>query len=169
MAGLFAPDPSMDQHFLYNPNKIDAVIHAAGIEACDRVAELGAGVGSVARRTPPCAVLVLVDLDTELASILRQAFPPPVVVLQEDALAVLERLDFDVIISNLPFFLTDHLLDALRSKAFRCAVVSVHKDFDFSARESQFEIEHITDLLQDDFRPQQPFVSRVFRLRHPQK
>ena len=83
----------MDQHFLYNPNKIDAVIHAAGIEACDRVAELGAGVGSVARRTPPC-VLVLVDLDTELASILRQAFPPPVVVLQEDALAVLEKARF---------------------------------------------------------------------------
>lgn len=46
------PTHGLDQHFLCEPEKIARLVDAAGIREGDRVAELGAGVGTVAAEVP---------------------------------------------------------------------------------------------------------------------
>jgi hypothetical protein len=40
-------DPALEQHFLVSPTKIAQILAAADIRPCDRVAEFGAGAGTV--------------------------------------------------------------------------------------------------------------------------
>jgi hypothetical protein len=132
------------------------------------VAELGAGVGSVARHFPPCAgSLTLVELDAELACTLRALQLPGARVLQADALQVLRDGAFDVVVSNLPFDLTEGVLQILAAKAasrgFRRAVLSVHNDDAFGHRpyHATLHISPLCVLQQDDFSPRQPFLSKL--------
>ena len=68
------PTHGLDQHFLCNPEKIARLVDAAGIREGDRVAELGAGVGTVAAEVPEEASLTLVELDPALCARLRERF-----------------------------------------------------------------------------------------------
>ena len=49
----FEPSASMGQYLLCNPSKINHMIDATDIQANDTVAEISAGIGSVARHIPP--------------------------------------------------------------------------------------------------------------------
>lgn len=62
------PTHGLDQHFLCEPEKIARLVDAAGIREGDRVAELGAGVGTVAAEVPEGASLTLVELDPALCA-----------------------------------------------------------------------------------------------------
>ena len=165
----FVPKPGMDQHFLRNGDKIRALLDAAAIAPGDAGVELGAGVGSVARHFPPwCAgSLTLVELDAELACILGTLQLPGARVLQVDALQVLRDGTFDVVVSNLPFDLTESVLQILAAKApsrgFRRAVLSVHNDDAFGHRpyHAALHIRPLCVLQEDDFSPRQPFLSKL--------
>ncbi len=126
--------------------------------------ELGAGGGTVASVLPPCS-LTLVELDGTLAEGLRQNFPNATV-LQEDALNVLGRQGFDVLLSNLPHTLTAGVLKRLRGKSFVRALVAVHEGDALRTLEALSG--HTASLLltldEDDFRPPQPFKSKVIVL-----
>ncbi len=156
----------MEQYFLTSPEKLAALVRAARLGAGDRVLELGAGGGTVARALPPCE-LTLAELEPRLAQSLREQFPNAAV-LQEDALAVLERLDADVILSNLPHALTTDVLKILRRKAFRRALVAVHADDDVGALSrllgGKYRLEPVLTLEKADFTPPQPFRSKVLLL-----
>lgn len=132
----------------------------------DRVLELGAGGGTVAAALPPCE-LTLVELEPRLAESLREQFPNAAV-LQEDALGVLERLQADVILSNLPHALTTDVLKSLSRKTFRRALVAVHADDDvetFSRRMGgRHELTPVLMLEETDFTPPQPFRSSVLKV-----
>ena len=82
---------NLDQHFLCNPAKIAQLIDAADIREEDRVAELGAGVGTVAAQVPEEASLTLVELDPLLCARLRERFAKRgnVRVIRGDALGFL--------------------------------------------------------------------------------
>lgn len=45
-------DPAKDQYFLTNPAKLQFILDAADIRETDRVVEIGAGAGTVARVLP---------------------------------------------------------------------------------------------------------------------
>ena len=161
------PKAGMDQHFLCNADKIRTLVDAAAIAPGDAVVELGAGVGSVARHFPPCASLTLVDLDAELAQQLRALQLPGARVLEADALQVLRDGAYDVVISNLPFNLTEGVLEILAAKAanrgFRRAVLSVHNDDAFGHRpyHAALHFRPLCLLQREDFSPVQPFLSRL--------
>ena len=163
----FQPKAGMDQHFLRNGDKIRCLLDAAAIAPGDAVVELGAGVGSVARHFPRCASLTLVDLDAELVSILRALQLPGACVLEADALQVLRDGTFDVVVSNLPFDLTEGVLEILAAKAashgFRRAVLAVHNDDAFGHRpcHAALRISPLCVLQHDDFAPRQPFLSKL--------
>lgn len=156
----------MEQHFLTNREKLEALVAAARVGPGDRVLELGAGGGTVAAALPPCE-LTLVELAAPLARSLRERFPHAAV-LQEDALEVLERLEADVILSNLPHPLTEGVLDILARKTFRRALVAVHAEDDDGALlgllGGRYRLEPVLTLERADFTPAQPFRSRVLEV-----
>ena len=89
-------------------------------------------------------------------------------VVQADALAVLERLDADVVLSNLPHALTAGVLGALGRKTFKRALVAVHGEDDVGALSGllggRYGLEACLMLAETDFTPPQPFRSTVLRV-----
>ena len=156
----------MEQHFLTNPQKLNALVAAAQIRPDDRVLELGSGGGTVAAVLPPCT-LTLVELDGQLAESLRARFPNASVV-SGDALLALEHLKADVILSNLPDSLTNDVLAKLNRKPFRRAVIAVHEDDDVDALSAAFglRLEPLVTLYEHDFTPPQPFRSQLLLVTH---
>jgi 16S rRNA A1518/A1519 N6-dimethyltransferase RsmA/KsgA/DIM1 with predicted DNA glycosylase/AP lyase activity len=150
-----------EQYFLTNPEKLRVLVEAARIESHTRVLELGAGGGTVAAALPRCT-LTLVELDATLTERLRQRFPNAAV-LQEDALAALERLEFDVLLSNLPHALTLGVLERLREKHFQRALVAIHErdDLDTLEARSGCAVTSLGILGESDFSPPQPFKSKL--------
>jgi 16S rRNA A1518/A1519 N6-dimethyltransferase RsmA/KsgA/DIM1 with predicted DNA glycosylase/AP lyase activity len=127
------------------------------------VLELGSGGGTVAAALPPCR-LTLVELDARLAAGLRRRFPEAAVV-QEDALAMLERLEFDVLLANLPHALTEAVLKRLSAKTFRRAVLAVHEADDLAQLTTltghRLKLTPLVTLVEGDFTPPQPFRSKL--------
>lgn len=86
-------------------------------------------------------------------------------VVEDDAVIIVKQRDFGVLISNLPFFLTEGILDILTQavdsgKPFRRAVMSVHND-DIFSKWDRLSISTLCVLNQEDFHPHQPFLSKV--------
>ena len=152
----------MEQYFLTDPEKLVLLVRTAAIHPNMRVLELGAGGGTVAEALPPC-ILTLVELDAGLAAGLRQRFPDATV-LNEDALEVLERLEFDILLSNLPHSLTGGVLDRLHNKTFERALVAVHEDTQI-APSASLAVTPLLTLVETDFTPPQPFRSKLILVR----
>ena len=162
----FEPSHSMVQYFLRNPKKIEWMVSSGCVMPTDRVAELGAGIGSVARHIPQAKSLTLVELDERLATILRNDFSErqDVTVHQGDAIAWLAGHDVDVIFSNLPFFLTDELLDVLAEKEFRVAVVAMPPDHSHDDWEDRLRFTYVETNEGGDYFPPQPVASEVMKV-----
>jgi 16S rRNA A1518/A1519 N6-dimethyltransferase RsmA/KsgA/DIM1 with predicted DNA glycosylase/AP lyase activity len=158
-----AADPALSQYFLVSPEKLAAVVRAAGVRPPDRVAELGAGAGTVARCLPPCASLTLVELDPRFAARLREAFPAARVI-EGDALAAVRELESDVLVGNLPHAVTDRLLAILPELPFRTAVLSASPAAPLDALGPGFAWSEVTTTTGDDFVPPQPSISRIVRI-----
>jgi 16S rRNA (adenine1518-N6/adenine1519-N6)-dimethyltransferase len=104
------PSRRRGQHFLADPNTARRIVRLAGVDAGDRVLEIGAGLGSLtlALSERGSAVLAL-EIDRKLASVLERevALDPDVRVVAGDALTV----DYDALlgagpwscVSNLPY------------------------------------------------------------------
>jgi 16S rRNA (adenine1518-N6/adenine1519-N6)-dimethyltransferase len=104
------PSRRRGQHFVADPNTARRIVRLAGVDAGDRVLEIGAGLGSLtlALRERGCAVLAL-EIDPKLVTILESevADEGDLRVVAGDALTV----DFDALlgagpwscVSNLPY------------------------------------------------------------------
>jgi 16S rRNA (adenine1518-N6/adenine1519-N6)-dimethyltransferase len=104
------PSRRLGQHFLADPNTARRIVRLAGVDAGDRVLEIGPGLGSLtlALRERECDVLAL-EVDRKLASVLEElvAGDGGVRVVTGDALTV----DLDALlgaerwrcVSNLPY------------------------------------------------------------------
>lgn len=162
----FRPSISMDQYFLRDSAKIELMVRSARVLPGDRVVELGAGIGSVARHIPKTRSLSLVELDEQLATILRNDFADRVeaTVFCEDAIEWVSEHEFEVLFSNLPFFLTEDLLCQLADKRFRVAVMSVRQSDSLQEWEEKFRISEVEVIEGSDFFPPQPFASKVVRI-----
>lgn len=162
----FEPSHSMAQYFLRNPEKIELMVSSGRVMPTDCVAELGAGIGSVARHIPRAQSLTLVELDERLATILRNDFSerPDVTVHQGDAIAWLAEHDVDVIFSNLPFFLTDELLDVFAEKDFRTALVAMPPEHSLDDWKDRLRFTDVEVNEGSDYFPPQPVASKVVRV-----
>ncbi len=155
--------PTLGQYFLVAPDKLARLVAAAGIQPGDRVVELGAGAGTVARHLPPCKRLSLVELDAGLADELMRRFPQAEV-RQGDALEVMHELACDVLLANLPFAITERLVPVLPTLNFKTAVLSVSPDLVLDQLDSHFAVDKLAILEPDDFRPRPTGPSKLVRL-----
>jgi 16S rRNA A1518/A1519 N6-dimethyltransferase RsmA/KsgA/DIM1 with predicted DNA glycosylase/AP lyase activity len=156
-------DPRRGQHFLMASDKLSKLVEAAGIRPTDDVLEVGAGIGTVARVLPECENLTVVELDARLVKFLQKNVPRAVV-LQRDALDVVQHLSFDVLIGNLPHKVTDSLIAILPRLSFRTAVLSVAESADLTSLDQSFSWSEVTRTTGSDFLPPQPVVSRIVRV-----
>lgn len=156
-------DPELDQHFLNNPAKLEILVDAAGIRPTDDVVEVGAGIGSVAKRVPACRSLTLVEYDPALTPQLRRSVPHARI-LQGDALVLLPRLRCHVLLSNLPTRLTGPLAALLPRLQFRTAMLVTAPDADLSGLREHFTVDVVAALATEDFRPTQDDWSVLVRL-----
>ncbi|MGI9200068.1 MAG: 16S rRNA (adenine(1518)-N(6)/adenine(1519)-N(6))-dimethyltransferase RsmA [Woeseiaceae bacterium] len=108
------------QHFLTDTGVIDAIVDAVRPDSGDTVIEIGPGLAAIT--TPllaQCGAMHLIELDRDLAAMLRQKFAdePRVTIHEADAL----QFDFSVlgndlrVVGNLPYNISTpllfHLLD----------------------------------------------------------
>lgn len=158
-------DPTWEQYFLVNQDKIDQLLAAAGIRPTDHVVEIGAGVGTIARHVPTCASLTVIELDERLIGRLR-ANVPTGTVIHGDGVALLPGLKIDVLLSNLPNTVTENqLLPVLPQLRFRTAILAVGSNTDLNRLADTFDVTELTTITAGDFRPPQPSVSRLVQIR----
>lgn len=156
-------DPKLQQHFLISADKLAKLITAADIRPTDDVLELGAGIGTVARELPRSRSLTVIELDERLIGFLRQNVPHATV-MQGNALEIIQRLSFHVLIGNLPHAVTESLLTLMPSLSFRAAVLAVGESADLDQLGSAFSWSEVTKTSGDDFLPPQPGVSRIVKV-----
>jgi|SRR5580658_2771733 16S rRNA A1518/A1519 N6-dimethyltransferase RsmA/KsgA/DIM1 with predicted DNA glycosylase/AP lyase activity len=156
-------DPQLEQHFLVSATKLSALIAAADIQPTDDVVEVGAGIGTVARALPKSKSLTLVELDGRLIEFLRQN-APHAKVLQGDALEIIQRVYFDVLIGNLPNMVTESFLALMPRLSFRTAILAVGESADLDQLNPVFSWSDVTRITGEDFLPPQPSVSRMVKI-----
>lgn len=105
----------LDQHFLASDNAVTRELEALRLRDGARVAELGAGIGSVAQAFPTDLSLTLVELDPFLCCILKDlcAVRERTSLVQGDALAWLKTQRPDALLCNLPWELDTPLFKTL--------------------------------------------------------
>ncbi len=156
-------DPTLEQHFLVSREKLAKLIDAAGVSPTDRVVEVGAGVGTVAREIPPCKSLTLIEFDGRLIAWLERNVPNAQII-QGDVLDLIQGIPFDVLIGNLPNLVTESLIDLLPEMSFRTAVLAVGESANLDRLAPRFAWCEIETISGPDFQPPQPSVSRVVRI-----
>lgn len=156
-------DPQLEQHFLVSAEKLSKVIAAAGIRPEDDVVEVGAGIGTVARKLPRSRSLTVIEFDERLIGFLRQNVPHANV-MQGDALEIIRGISFDVLIGNLPNAVTESLLKLMPRLSFRTAVLAVGESTSLDQLGRGFSWSEVTRVSGDDFLPPQASVSRIVKV-----
>jgi hypothetical protein len=156
-------DPDFGQHFLVSAEKLAKLIAAAGIRPTDDVLEVGAGIGTVARALPKSRSLTVAELDKRLIGFLRQNVPHAKV-LQGDALEIIQKVSFDVLIGNLPNAVTESLLELVPGLSFRTAILTIGESTDLNQLGRAFSWSEVTRITGDDFLPPQASVSRIVKV-----
>jgi 16S rRNA (adenine1518-N6/adenine1519-N6)-dimethyltransferase len=131
------PSRRLGQHFLADPNTARRIVRLAGVDAGDRVLEIGPGLGSLtlALRERGCDVLAL-EVDRRLAGVLEEVVTGDdgVRIVTGDALTV----DLDALlgagpwrcVSNLPYNVATPVVVRLLEEApsVRSALVMVQRE-----------------------------------------
>jgi precorrin-6B methylase 2 len=156
-------DPQLEQHFLVSTEKLSKLVTAADIRPTDDVVEVGAGIGTVARELPSSRSLTLIEFDERLINFLRQNVPHAKVI-RGDALEMIQRLSFDVLIGNLPHEVTESLLKLMPKLSFRTAVLAVGESTSLDHLRPGFAWSEVTRVSGNDFVPPQRSVSCIVKV-----
>ncbi|MCX6815322.1 MAG: hypothetical protein NT120_00535 [Candidatus Aenigmarchaeota archaeon] len=131
------PKKEFDQYFLTDEKIINEEIMAASLSKNDVVLEVGAGIGNITEKIGEKAKVIAIEKDYSFRNVLKTVKNANV--LLGDALEILESLrtvaektgktEFNKIISNIPYSISqDLLLEFLRHR-FDVAVLIVQKEF----------------------------------------
>lgn len=156
-------DPRLDQHFLVSKTKLAKLVAAADIRPTDHVLELGAGAGTVARALPRSASLSVVEFDARLKGFLQHNVPYAHVI-HGDAIGLVRDLPCDVLIANLPHWVTEKLIAVLPDLRFRSAILAVGDSSSLERLRPEFTWYEIETITGEDFLPPQQGVSRLIKI-----
>jgi hypothetical protein len=73
-------------------------------------------------------------------------------------------IPFDVLVGNLPNYVTESLIDILDRVSFGTAVLAVGEATDLGRLQPGFAVTEVTTISGDDFQPPQPSVSRIVKV-----
>ena len=121
------PSRRQGQHFLQDEEIIEYEIKMANLEENDIVLEIGSGVGNVTKKIAQRARVIAVEKDRRFLPLLENL--DNVKIINADALSVIRKLNFNKVISNIPYAISQRLLLELLKKEWKIAVLIVQKEF----------------------------------------
>jgi 16S rRNA A1518/A1519 N6-dimethyltransferase RsmA/KsgA/DIM1 with predicted DNA glycosylase/AP lyase activity len=110
------------QHFLINQHAAKRIVDSLKLEESDSVLEIGPGKGVLTAQLLKAKHVVVVDIDSQMTSILSQRLTSPALqIFNEDILkfdfSKLKSLGAVKVIGNLPYNLTSPILRRLADRA----------------------------------------------------
>lgn len=176
-------NPNYDQHFLVDELLISELISSANITKKDIVLEIGSGTGNITKELAKHAQKVIcIEVDSQFKQVMQnqitQAMPPAnAIIIYDNAMDVLKKntkntLNFNKIISNLPFSICEPLLKYLLfGKHIEMAVLIVPKSFAEKALQNPIftaflNIRKIKDILKESFYPLPDTASVIISITH---
>ncbi len=126
-----SPDTGMDQHFMINRKLLERIVSAADIKKGEKVIEIGPGTGNLTRMlAKETENLVVIEKDPKLCSLLRSLFTGKKIrIVRGNALEYLKDNEFDKMVSNIPYAISEPLTGLLTRKDFHTAVLTVPDGF----------------------------------------
>jgi 16S rRNA (adenine1518-N6/adenine1519-N6)-dimethyltransferase len=124
-------DPSRDEQHIVDADLIRRMIDAAEVSANDTVLEVGAGAGNITLCLAERALKVYaIEKNPKFLPILRERLGDlrNVEVIEGDAL-IIELPEFDKVVSNLPYSISEALIQRLMRKRFNAASILVSSSF----------------------------------------
>ncbi|MGC1425202.1 MAG: 16S rRNA (adenine(1518)-N(6)/adenine(1519)-N(6))-dimethyltransferase RsmA [Nitrosotalea sp.] len=170
---------SLGQHFLTSNSIAKSIVNFAKIAKDDVVLEVGTGKGIL---TPLlCAnakKVISIEKDPMLYSQAKDAFSQIPNLVLEKGDAFKKNIEFTVFVSNLPYSESRTAIEWLAQKKFKRAIIMVQKEFAqkllaTSGKEKRavsvlanycFDIEHLIDVKNTNFRPPPKVDSMVISL-----
>jgi len=112
------PKKNLGQNFLTDSHVLDKIVAAADIAPDDLVIEVGPGLGVLtAELARAAAKVVAIEIDTNLATILRDTNPPNVEIINQDILKtdlgkIIAQSGFSraKLVANLPYYITTPII-----------------------------------------------------------
>lgn len=109
------PKKRLGQNFLSNPEALDQVVEAAGLDGSENVVEVGAGTGLLTKRLASAAKKVIaIELDPDLVPGLEEQFADQknVTIQAGDVLGIDPAAlpDPYVVVANVPYYITSRIL-----------------------------------------------------------
>ncbi|MBW1839737.1 MAG: ribosomal RNA small subunit methyltransferase A [Deltaproteobacteria bacterium] len=126
------PKLGFDQNFMIDEDILDRIVSMSNLTKKDTVLEIGAGTGSLTKRLAKKAGKVIaIEIDESLKSHLKKnlAGVKNVKLVFGNALTELKHHRFNKVVSNIPYAISEPLIQKLIGKDFDLAVLTVPKVF----------------------------------------
>ncbi|MFB6217081.1 MAG: 16S rRNA (adenine(1518)-N(6)/adenine(1519)-N(6))-dimethyltransferase RsmA [Candidatus Aenigmatarchaeota archaeon] len=126
-----SPDEHRDQIFLADEDMQKEFIGYADLERDDTVLEIGAGIGNLTEHIyTQVDEVIAVEKDPRLATVLRHYEFPNVSVVNKDIMRLdLDEMDFNKVVSNLPYSVSTPMTFRLIRNSWETAVLIYQKEF----------------------------------------
>ena len=118
---------NLDQHFLTDEEIAKLVVSLCEIKKNDIVVEIGGGNGEITKFIPKCNLTVM-EKDKKLAEKLKQRFPDAKII-HGDGVGAIKRIDFDFLVSSVPYSICEPLMRELLLHSFKKAVLILPQYF----------------------------------------
>ncbi len=124
------PKEYRDQIFIYDEDLQREVVGFADLKEEDKVLEIGSGIGNLTEYISRICPVVAIEKDGKLGAVLSHLGIENISLLQRDVMAThLENLEFNKIISNLPYSISTPLTFKLLNLDWELAVLIYQKEF----------------------------------------
>lgn len=137
----------LDQHFLIDEKIIKRIVSEAKIKESDSVLEIGPGTGNITKFFPKCN-LILIEKDEELANKLKSRFGD-VKIIVGNALDFIDKLKFDLIVSALPYSISEPLMRKLVLTDFKRAILVMPKNLIDSTKKNNTSLGIVSNAFLD--------------------
>jgi 16S rRNA (adenine1518-N6/adenine1519-N6)-dimethyltransferase len=121
-----------DQHFMVKREILKRMVSSAEVKPDETILEIGGGRGILTEElSKKPGDIIVIEIDTKLAYSLRKKFygNRKVKIIKGNALELIKTLEFDKIISNLPYSICEPLLKLLSGRKFKSAILTVPEKF----------------------------------------
>lgn len=125
---LMVKNEHLGQHFLTDKSVLDRIISEADIDADDVVLEIGAGKGLLTRRLSGlCSKVIVIEKDPSFRRHLETIKNTELIF--DDALKAIDDLEFDRIVANIPYYISEPLIRKVLRIDIKSMVLLVGKRF----------------------------------------
>ncbi|MBI2106938.1 hypothetical protein HYT57_03050 [Candidatus Woesearchaeota archaeon] len=161
---------NLDQHFMIDEDLCKRIVSYLNIKSNEAVLEIGPGKGALTKYlTKKTKKLVLVEISFELTSELMNKFKEARII--NESITKFKELNFDKIIGNLPYSVTESIMNILLASKFELAVFTVPNNFLKKGlltllMPKFFDIEILEEIKKTSFDPQPKVNSKVIRIKH---